>query len=207
MKTKKVIFSLIIAALLWFFMFSNWTKELVNFWIMMPISGCILTFLALLFGNKDIKEDIVFNKNMLIYGIVIAILLWFVFFIGDKIASFLFNFARSQVDNIYNLRTGTQKYIIGGLLLLIIGPSEEIFWRGFIQKQLSKTCGKWQGFVFTLLIYTLIHLWSFNFMLAMAAMTAGFIWGLLYYFKPKWLLALIISHAIWDCIVFVIFPI
>ena len=38
-------------------------------------------------------------------------------------------------------------------------------------------------------------------------MVAGAVWGFLYYIKPKWLPALVISHALWDAAVFVVFPI
>ena len=44
-------------------------------------------------------------------------------------------------------------------------------------------------------------------MLVMAALVAGFVWGLLYRLRPDWLPALIISHAVWDACVFVVFPI
>jgi membrane protease YdiL (CAAX protease family) len=48
---------------------------------------------------------------------------------------------------------------------------------------------------------------KFNFMLIMAAAVAGFIWGLAYRFFPERLGAIIISHALWDCAVFIWFPI
>jgi len=44
-------------------------------------------------------------------------------------------------------------------------------------------------------------------MLIMAAAVAGFIWGLGYRLFPERLGALIISHALWDCAVFIWFPI
>jgi membrane protease YdiL (CAAX protease family) len=44
-------------------------------------------------------------------------------------------------------------------------------------------------------------------MLLVAAAVAGGIWGLLYRLYPQRLGALIISHAVWDAAVFVIFPI
>jgi hypothetical protein len=41
----------------------------------------------------------------------------------------------------------------------------------------------------------------------MAALVAGGVWGLIYRFCPKALPALVVSHAIWDALVFVIIPI
>ena len=44
-------------------------------------------------------------------------------------------------------------------------------------------------------------------MLIMAALVAGGVWGLIYRSCPKALPALVVSHAIWDALVFVIIPI
>jgi membrane protease YdiL (CAAX protease family) len=44
-------------------------------------------------------------------------------------------------------------------------------------------------------------------MLTMAALVAGFAWGILYRFFPEKFGAIIISHALWDVAVFIWFPI
>ncbi|MBO7226767.1 MAG: CPBP family intramembrane metalloprotease, partial [Bacteroidales bacterium] len=62
------------------------------------------------------------------------------------------------------------------------------------------------GFIVTTAIYTLVHVASFNFMLIMAAMVCGVFWSLMYSWKKN-LLPLIISHALWDVTVFIVFPI
>ena len=59
----------------------------------------------------------------------------------------------------------------------------------------------------TAIVYALVHIWSFNFMLVMAALVAGAFWGLIYRLRPSLLPALIVSHAVWDALVFVILPI
>jgi len=133
--------------------------------------------------------------------------MWGVFWIGDKMSSWLFDFARPQVDNIYNMKEGLPLWSIALLLCFIIGPAEEIFWRGYAQKTLNQLFTPFISFIITLLVYTFIHVWSFNFMLIMAAMVAGAVWGFLYWIRPNWLPALVLSHAIWDCCTFVVFPI
>lgn len=127
----------------------------------------------------------------------------------------MFSFARPQVDNIYALKDGSMKWLLAAQLLLLTGPAEEIFWRGCLQRAIGDKLEGRTGLknprllaaLITLAAYTLIHIWSFNFMLTMAALVAGAVWGLLYYLKPQWLPALIVSHAIWDAAVFVVFPI
>jgi membrane protease YdiL (CAAX protease family) len=140
-------------------------------------------------------------------GVGLAAALWGVFWIGDKLSSLMFDFARPQVNLIYGMKEGENPVILTLLMLFIIGPAEEIFWRGFVQNKFSKHWNPNVGFIVTTLIYGLVHVSKFNFMLIMAALVAGFIWGLAYRFFPERLGAIILSHALWDCAVFIWFPI
>ena len=123
----------------------------------------------------------------------------------------MFDFARPEIDAVYAMKTGLPSSVIALLLLLLIGPAEELFWRGYVQRTLTRILsGKRAAdlaFVVTALIYALIHIWSMNFMLVMAALVAGTVWGFLYRLNPKRLPALVVSHALWDAMVFVIIPI
>ncbi len=196
------------AAVLWFVMFSPWTSEQVNFWYTMTISGTTLIGLSLWFskGNSLPRLDGKNTIKAVVLGLLIAVILWLVFFVGDKVSQLIFPFARPQVDGIYGMKGETSPVFIALALLLIIGPAEEIFWRGYIQCTLQQRLGSNWGFIVATLIYTLIHVWSFNFMLIMAALVCGVCWGGLYRLRPQWLPALIVSHAIWDAVAFVIFP-
>ena len=119
----------------------------------------------------------------------------------------MFNFARPQVDSIYGMKDGESQWLLTALMLFIIGPAEEIYWRGYVQQRLSDKWGANLGFIITTLVYTLVHVPSCNFMLVMAAMVAGAVWGLLYRLFPERFTAIIISHALWDVAVFIWFPI
>lgn len=200
---NKLIISVSVAALLWFVMFNPWMGLASHFWLIMAISSAILITLAFLWGEIKLR----FNIQQIALGILIAAVLWGIFWTGDKLSSLMFNFSRPQVDSIYAMGEGAKKWLVAMQLIALTGPAEEIFWRGFIQQRLTKTKGPFAAMLITLVIYSLIHIWSFNFMLIMAAMVAGAVWGFLYYIKPNWLPALVISHAIWDAAVFVVFPI
>ena len=202
----KPIIGILIATVLWGVMFSPWTAPHVNFWITMTISGIILTSYSL-WADKTCLKPIRLGLVDILLGIGIAVALWGVFWIGDKVSSWMFNFARPQVDTIYGMKDGENPWILSFLLLFIIGPAEEIFWRGYLQNNLSKRFSPNIGFILTTLAYSLVHIFKFNFMLIMAAAVAGFIWGLLYRFFPNRLGAIVLSHALWDCAVFIWFPI
>lgn len=224
------------AALLWFYMFSPWTQGRPNFWLVMSCSAVILTTMGLCFTDDRARlrrvEKPLFQ---LLGGVVLAFALWGIFWIGDKASAALFDFARPEVDAVYAMKTGLPSWAIAVLLLVLIGPAEEFFWRGYVQHTMervlgSRACGlddrrscihvggrsrnyAFQltaadyAFILTAAIYALVHIWSFNFMLVMAALVAGLVWGLVYRLCPKALPALIVSHALWDALVFIWLPI
>lgn len=203
---KKVFFTLFVAAALWTVMFSPLTAPYVNFWYMMTASACVLSLLATLF-SPGWWRDIRFTLSNILLGFAIAAALWCVFWIGDKVSQLLFDFARPQVDTIYGMKEGESPIVLTILMLFLIGPAEEIFWRGYVQREMSMRWNANIGFAVTTAIYALVHAGSCNFMLVMASLVAGFAWGALYRFFPKRFAAIVISHALWDVAVFIWFPI
>lgn len=203
----KVLISLIVlAAALWTVMFSPITAPHINFWAMMTCSALILSTSSLL-ASRGILKGLKWSVENVVLGLLIAVALWCVFWIGDVVSQMLFGFARSEVNSIYSMKSGIPGWLLSALLLFIIGPAEEIFWRGYVQKQLSEKLSANKGWIIATALYTLVHVGSCNFMLVMASLTAGLAWGTLYRFFPKRFPAIILSHAIWDVAVFVWFPI
>ena len=201
---KRLVLSVCIAAVLWFVMFSPWTTPLLNFWWAMTASACVLIALKTLSPAPPCEGGEIVVEVLL--GILIAVVLWGVFYVGDKASQWLFDFARPQVDLIYGMKEGNAPWLIALLLLFIIGPAEELFWRGYVQRTLSSRWSPTAGFLVTTLIYTAIHIPSGNFMLIMAAMVCGIIWGGLYRLFPQHFTAIVLSHALWDAAAFVWFP-
>lgn len=203
---KNLIIAILIAAGFWFIMFSPWTAPHINFWYVMMAAAGVLTTLSLTIG-KDWKSQFNFNAKDIALGIGSAAVLWGVFFMGNEISNLLFDFARPQVNDVYAMRDGQNQLFLGLALLFWIGPAEEIFWRGYVQRNLEGgKLGKWGAFVVTTLIYALVHIWAFNFMLFMAALICGAFWGFIY-MKNRNLTTVLISHAIWDVAVFILLPI
>ena len=195
-RLKKPIVGIAIAAVLWTIMFSPWTAPHIDFWVMMTCSGATLTLFST-WAAPGWWKDIRLGLADILMGAGLAAALWGIFWLGEFFSSLMFDFARGQVDNIYGMKEGANPWILSLLLLFIIGPAEEIFWRGYLQKHLSTRWNPNIGFVVTTLVYSLVHVSKFNFMLIMAAAVAGFIWGLAYRFFPERLGAIIVSHAIW----------
>ena len=165
---KRLVFTIILAAVLWTVMFSPWTAPAVNFWWMMTGSALTLSVFATLFSPGWWREVKWSTSNVLL-GVGIAVALWMIFWVGDKVSTWMFDFARPQVDSIYGMKEGESPWLLAALMLVLIGPAEEIFWRGYVQNALSKRWSPNVGFIVTTLVYALVHIWSFNFMLVMAA--------------------------------------
>lgn len=203
---KKLVISIIVAFLLWTIMFSPWTKEYVHFWTTMSVSAVLLIFLSFIFYGKEIRKSIWWSWKDVGIGVLSAAVLWGIFWLGNYFSTLLFPFAESQIGGIYNMKSGENYWVVGLLLLFVIGPAEEIFWRGYVQQRLNQKYSVILSTVVATVVYTLVHIASFNFMLIMAAMVCGAFWGLMYSWKKN-LLPLIISHALWDVAVFILFPI
>ena len=204
---SKLVISLLLAALMWFVMFSPLTSPRINFWVCMTASAIVLTCFAFAFGGKEsIGGKTPSATFTCLLGLAIAVLLWLTFYAGNILSQLLFPFSREQVNLIYNIKGDASPTLLALLLLFIIGPAEEIFWRGYMQRTLSKFRSPFVAFLLTTACYTAVHLPSGNFMLIMAAMVCGIVWGGLYWLMPNQLRAIIISHALWDAAAFVWLP-
>ncbi|MDR0770338.1 MAG: CPBP family intramembrane metalloprotease [Burkholderiales bacterium] len=200
-------FPIAVAAALWFVMFSPWTAPHLNFWWSMLFSGSALIVMSAVFG-RDWLPQFRLSFRAVAIGLISAVALWGVFYLGNALSTLLFSFAQPQIGAIYGLRDGNSHLWIALLLLFVVGPAETIFWQGLVQRALMTRWGDLTGFAVTTLIYSLVHLWSFNVMLLMAAAVCGIFWGGLYMLlKPRNLWPLLISHAVWDVMVFILFPI
>lgn len=203
---KRLYFSLMVALLLWTLMFSPLTAPRFDFWQMMAGSALILCSLATLFAPAWWNR-LKFDGRNLLFGIVVALVLWGVFWVGDKLSSWMFSFARPQVDLIYGIKEGESPWVLSLLLLFLIGPAEEIFWRGYVQERMSKKWGLNRGYLIATACYALVHVPSCNFMLVMASLVCGAAWGFLYRYFPDRFTGIVLSHALWDAMVFVWLPI
>jgi membrane protease YdiL (CAAX protease family) len=203
---KRLIFAILIAFVLWTVMFVPFSAQHLNFWVAMSVSATILISIATV-ARPSWPRDLKWSLSNIALGVAIAVVLWGVFWVGDKVSQLIFDFARPQVDSIYAMKDGSSASLIAIALLLLIGPAEEIFWRGYVQRTLSQRWGANIGFVIATAIYTLVHIGSLNFMLIMSAMVCGIAWGLLYRLMPNRFTAIMLSHSLWDVAVFVLFPI
>lgn len=173
-----------------------------NFWAKIGLSVIIICAYSFYWQ----KPKISFSLKSVVIGILSAAVLYGIFYLGYVLSPYFVSGAATQVGGIYDMGTNTDKRLIFLLLLLVTGPGEEIFWRGFLQERLMVKYGNMAGFVLTTFIYGSIHIFSLNFMLTMAAYVAGAFWGGLYLWKRD-LTMVIVSHSLWSAVIFAIFPV
>jgi membrane protease YdiL (CAAX protease family) len=111
----------------------------------------------------------------------------------------------AQIRDIYALRALRPKQEIAARLALLVGPAEEIFWRGLVQSALMRRYGRWRGAVLAAMAYGGVHVVTGNFTLMGAAGVAGAHWCALYAAGAP-LGALIVSHTTWDIWIFLVQP-
>ena len=202
-----LIFLLVLAAAFWIEMF---VLKNYNFWIEMTIASGFLALVSAyinhLCGPEINYRLYYFEFKYVFIGVFSAAILYLIFYGGDIISVQISNFANAQVTDIYSNKSLLDPSVIGLLLFFIIGPSEEIFWRGFVQDTIAQKLGDNAGWLIAALIYGCIHLAAMNLMLFMAALICGLFWGYLYKrYRSLW--PGIISHALWDLVIFVLLPV
>src|SRR5207237_978569 len=106
---------------------------------------------------------------------------------------------------IYALRTLRPRGEIAARLATIVGPAEELFWRGLVQAALMRRLGRWRGAIAATLAYGGVHVVTGNFTLFGAATVAGAHWCALYAAGVP-LGALVVSHVTWDVWIFLVQP-
>lgn len=177
-----------------------------NFWVKITTTVCVLcagSFYAAGFPIKRVQH--LYREAGI--GVVAAVVLYGIFWLGDFIAASLFGFAPKQVEAIYAIKQLGHPWLVAAVLLLVTSPGEELFWRGYVLREAMKRWGEWRGFLVGAGVYGAVHIPSCNLMLVMAALVAGIFWCALYQWRKGDLIACIVSHALWTVSVFLLFPI
>ncbi|MBA4388718.1 MAG: CPBP family intramembrane metalloprotease [Verrucomicrobia bacterium] len=179
------------------------------FWIQLAVSVLVLCGLALVLERKHMLAALrdAGGRNLIVdvaLGLASASVLYVVFMVGNVAARILFPFGGSEIESVYGFGSATSRLAIGLLLLLVVGPGEEFFWRGYVQRRLASEFGL-PGMALSVLAYGGAHVVTFNLTLILAAFVCGGFWALMYHFFHS-LRANMISHAAWAVAIFVLFP-
>ena len=180
-----------------------------DFWWWMTGNLVILTSLGYFTDKtfqKELSADFIHKiMKKVVLGLISAAILYAVFFVGNSIVRWMFDFAGKDISKVYGFKGNAEALRIGLLMLLIIGPGEELLWRGYIQGTLSRSLGRYKGYLLGVIFYTLIHVATGNLILIVAALVGGIFWGWMD-MKYNSMLMNIISHIVWDIAIFLVIP-
>ena len=176
-----------------------------NFWMKLCLSASVLALTGFTVGRDGWRPLFRFRTRDLWLGPLSAFVLYVIFWIGNKGSTIIFPFASKEISIIYLNKTQLPLYGIGLLLFFVMGPAEEIYWHGFVQRTFSRRFGAVAGVLLTAIIYAAVHVVALNGMLVIAAAVCGLFWGWLYQ-REQSLVPVIFSHSLWDVLVFVLLP-
>jgi uncharacterized protein len=174
-----------------------------RFWQRMTWAGLGLGSFALLASAPARRLRI--RWWHVLFGWLSAAVLYATFRIGDRFARTMVPGGEDQIREIYALRTLRPRSEIAARLATIIGPAEELFWRGLVQEALMRRYGRWRGAALAAVAYGGVHIVTGNFTLFGAAGVAGAHWCALYALGAP-LGILVVSHVTWDVWIFLVQP-
>jgi hypothetical protein len=174
-----------------------------RFWDRMTWTGVTLGGLAVMTSRRSRAARI--RPWHVPLGLLSAAILYLTFQVGDRFARRYVPAGDAQIREIYALRTLRPREEIATRLAAVVGPAEELFWRGLIQAALMRRFGRWRGAALATGAYGGVHVTSGNFTLLGAAGVAGAHWCALYAAGVP-LGALIVSHVAWDVWIFLVQP-
>lgn len=189
------------------FIFHSTAK--IDFWWWMSINITLL-FLFSLLSDKSyliiLRNDFssgILHKIML--GLLSAFILYALFYLGNQISRTIFTFAGEGISQVYAFKQDASTLRIILLMALLIGPGEEVIWRGYLQRHWEIRFGRGAGYFLSVAAYSLVHAASGNIMLIGAAAVCALFWGWLYLWYRSVLLV-VVSHTVWDLLIFIILP-
>ena len=190
--------SLVLASVLWIVVF---LVHPLGFWPSLSISTLVLLIVAIAINRE--RPSLRLTPWSLFIGIASGALLYLLFFAGYQLTKSTPIFSEG-VGQVYELRT-VPSLLIGLVLVFPIGPGEEVYWRGLIQRRFSERLGNRAGLLTATAAYTLVHLPTLNLPLMLTAFIGGLTWGYIYQ-KTGSLWPVLLSHILFDLLIFVIVP-
>ncbi|WP_221563616.1 CPBP family intramembrane glutamic endopeptidase [Alkalihalobacillus sp. TS-13] len=170
-----------------------------SFWVFFPLVQAGLLVFSIIKGKISWKN---LSKNNVMVAVGSGIFIYGFFAIGKLLVILFIPSLFIQLENLYRMISPETLWHTL-LVFIIIIPAEEWFWRGYVQNRLHGTVRF--RVIISVLLYGGAHLASGSILLVLAALFAGFVWALLYE-KTKNIWVPLMSHLVFDLLLFVLFP-
>ena len=174
-----------------------------RFWDRMTMTGAVLGTIAIA-GDPSLQRPRLRGRDIAL-GLGIAAGLYAIFQLGDRMARRVLPSGDKNISDIYELRRIEPSDRIALRLAIVIGPAEEFFWRGLLQRSLARRIGRVPAAAASTVAYGGAHLVTANPALIGAATVAGLYWSVFAAFGAP-MAALVVSHVAWDVWIFLLAP-
>lgn len=190
----------VLLVIVYLLLFLTFSFEVI-FWYMYTFT--MLLFMALSFVLGKMEDDVQ-TWEYLIFGIGYGTLTYGLIATAYRFFSIFTDQAAVSVERFLSDYgpTTVWHYL---LLMLIIAPGEELFWRGFIQQKLKRYMSPFFAVLVASLLFGLSMAFSGFWLGVLAAITSGLLWGLLYEWKKSMPL-IIIAHITMTILLFLVLP-
>ena len=175
------------------------------------------------FNRKSLIKEILIGLGFALIGVLLVAIIAFStellleFFFGIEIVRDLSS-TTSDVEIIISRADILSLILLSVVMILIIGTSEEILFRGFMQKGLTRSLGNKGGILITALIFALIHVFGIfltdtedplsifiSFLLSFIPYFGiSLMLGLIYYWRKENLIAVIITHGVYNALTIIL---
>ncbi|MDQ0198393.1 CPBP family intramembrane glutamic endopeptidase [Neobacillus ginsengisoli] len=193
----RLLFGLVIAHFLLFFSFQDKTI----FWYIFSASLLLLITYAMF--QEEVDDEASFF-TYLSFGAMSGLFLYIILWLGYHAIGILHLPFINSISRLYRWFAPSVfwQYLA---LVLVAAPGEELFWRGFIQKRLLTYYGPLKSILIASVLYASVYIYSGSFIFVLASFISGIIWGCIYFWK-KSMPMVIVSHLVFDIMIFIILP-
>ncbi len=185
---------MVVATVAWGLLFGLGPR---HFWLRACIAGLAIAGYAAVAQRRRLDDLLRPTVPDVALGVAAAVGLYALFWVGDRVLGRIAPDMAAEIGQLYSLRAAAGRGRWVPLVLVVVGASEEVFWRGLVQARAGVLVG--------LAAYAAVHLWERKAVLVLAAAVAGGVWAALFAWRGR-LVAPIVCHALWDLAVVVWFP-
>ncbi|KKN12848.1 hypothetical protein LCGC14_1012330 [marine sediment metagenome] len=176
----------------------------------------LLGFTSRGFDRKKLLKEILIGLSLAFVGVLMVAL---ISLFTEEIIEYLFS-----IEIIQDIPTGflptdiSSLIVLSLIMILIIGTSEEILFRGFMQKGLERSLGSKMGILLTAFLFSMIHVIGILFidlnspLVILISFLLSFfpyfsisiLLGLIYHWRKENLIAVVITHGVYDTLTIVL---
>src|SRR5207247_363360 len=131
-----------------------------RFWDRMTATCAILGTIAIA-GDRSLQRPRIRPRDIAL-GVGIAAGLYGIFQVGDRAVRRVLPSGDQNISDIYQLRQLRPKVEIAVRLAAVIGPAEELFWRGLLRRSLAGRWGRLPSLAVSTVAYGGAHIVTGN---------------------------------------------